>query len=277
MSQLIPEVFQQQYDAEVKRSYGQKMQLKDKVYLKTGVEGDKVWFRKKGKGMATEHIRSAQIRPMNVKYEMVSADMKNYDAFDYIDKMDLKKFNFSEAQETAEVASDAIGLKLDQIVIDAISNGYDKTNRKIGTGEAALTVADLRKACKFLNKAGVENKDRVCLHTAEQLDALLGTTEVTSSDYNSVKALTNGEMNKFLNLEFILIADRAEGGLPHTASTETAFVYHKRAVGLGISQDIQTRMDWISDRSSWLVGGDFAAGAAVIDKDGIVAIVTKLA
>ena len=47
MSQLIPEVFQQAYDAEVKCAYGQKMLLRDKVYLKTNVEGDTVWFRKK--------------------------------------------------------------------------------------------------------------------------------------------------------------------------------------------------------------------------------------
>lgn len=274
MSQLIPDVFQQAYDAEVKRAYGQKMLLRNLVYLKTGVEGEVVHFRKKGKGLATPHVRSGLITPMNVEYSHVTAKMQDYDAFDYVDKLDIKKFNFSEAKETAEVCSDAIGLRMDQIVLDAIAAGYD-TNNKIGTGSAALTVANLISAAEIMNAAGVPTTDRIFLHTAKQLSDLLGDEKATSTDYAQVKALMRGEIDTFMGFKFVLIANRDEGGLPHDSSKVTGFVYDKRAVGLGIGQDIQTRMDWIGDRSSWLIGGDFSAGAAVIDKEGVVAIQTK--
>lgn len=274
MSFVIPEVFQQAYDAEVKRSYGQKMLLRDKVYVKTGVEGETVWFRKKGKGMATEHIRSAPITPMNVEYTHVQAILKNYVAFDYVDKMDLKKFNFSEAKETAEVASDAIGLRFDQLILDAIEQGRDQ-NRVIGDGTKDLTVADLIAASEAMNRIEVPKNDRIFLHTAKQLSNLLNDEKATSTDYAAVKALIRGEIDTYLGFKFVLIGDRLEGGLPHDAESVTGFVYDKRAVGLGIGQEITTRMDWIGDRNSWLIGADFSAGSTVIDKQGVVAIKTK--
>jgi hypothetical protein len=38
----------------------------------------------------------------------------------------------------------------------------------------------------------------------KQITDLLGTTEVTSSDFNTVKALANGEVNSFLGFNFIV-------------------------------------------------------------------------
>lgn len=278
MSQKIDAVFQIAYDAEVKRAYGQNGLLQNTVYSKTGVVGKSINFRKKGKGMATQHIPGNDRVAMNVDYSQVECVLSDWDAYDYVDKFDMKKVNFSEIQELAEVAGDALGLRKDQIIIDALNAGYDTVNMKVGTTGTDLTVDTLVAGVTLLNKNGVENKDRFFIHTAKQLQDLLGSTSVTSSDYNSVKALVRGEVDTFLGMKFIMIADRDEGGLP-TANNNAdyvGFIYHKRAVGFALGQDVQTEMSWLADKGSWIVGGDFSAGAVVIDNQGVVAVVSSI-
>lgn len=280
MSRNISEVFQLAYDAEVKRAYGQKRLLAGTTREKTVEDAKSVYFRKKGKGMASLHTPGADVRAMNVEYNQVKCDLQDWEAKDYIDKFDALKFNFSEAKEAAEVAADALGLRMDQIVLDAMATGYDAVGHKVGASNAALTVATLRKAITLLNKEGVPSTDRHFAHSAQQLDDLLATTEVTSSDYNAVKTLVNGEVNTFLGLKLIMIADnRSEGGLPKgdAANDRIGFIYHKDAVGFAMGQNIETRMDYIPEKSAYLVGGDFSAGAVVIDDKGVVGVLSGIA
>lgn len=278
MSQTIDAVFQYAYDAEVKRAYGQVGLLQNTVYTKTGVVGKSIYFRKKGKGMATQHIPGNDRVAMNVDYTQVECILTDWDAYDYVDKFDMKKINFSEVQELAEVAGDALGLRKDQIIIDAINAGYDSTNMKVGTTNTDLTVGVLIEGITLLNKNGVENKDRYFIHTAKQLNDLLNTTQITDSDYNSVKALVRGEVDSFLGMKFIMIADRDEGGLPtaNSGADCVGFIYHKRAVGFALGQDVQTEMAWLPEKGSWIVGGDFSAGAVVIDNKGVVAVISDI-
>lgn len=275
MSRKISQVFQDFYDAEVKRAYGDVSVLQDKVYTSGRIVGKCVAFRKKSKGMATQHVPGADVTAMNVDYNQVWCDLEDWEAYDYVDKFDMKKINFSEVTELAEVAADCLGLRIDQIIIDKMNAGYDTTNMKVGATGTALTVDTLISACTKLNKNGVPSTERYFLHSAQQLADLLKTTQVTSADYNSVKALVNGTLNTFLGLDFVLIADRDEGGLPTTAADVTGFVYHKRAMGFSKAQDLETSMDWIPEKKAYLVGGDFSAGATVIDDRGIVGVISK--
>ena len=275
MSRKISQVFQDFYDAEVKRAYGDVSQLQDKVYTSGRIVGKRVAFRKKAKGMATQHIPGADVTAMNVDYNQVWCDLEDWEAYDYVDKFDMKKVNFSEITELAEVAADCLGLRIDQIIIDKMAAGYDSSNMKVGTTNTALTVDVLIEACKKLNAKGVPSTERYFAHSATQLSDLLKTTSVTSADYNSVKALVNGTVNSFLGLKFVLIADRDEGGLPVSGNDVTGFVWHKRAMGFSKAQDLETSMDWIAEKRAYLVGGDFSAGAVVIDDNGIVGVISK--
>lgn len=275
MSRKISQVFQDFYDAEVKRAYGDVSVLQDKVYTSGRIVGKRVAFRKKGKGMATQHVPGSDVTAMNVDYNQVWCDLEDWEAYDYVDKFDMKKINFSEVTELAEVAADCLGLRIDQIIIDKMNAGYDAVNMKVGTTNTALTVATLIDACTKLNKSGVPSTERYFAHSAQQLADLLSTTQVTSADYNSVKALVNGTLNSFLGLKFTLIADRDEGGLPTSANDVTGFVWHKRAMGFSKAQDLETSMEWVPEKRAYLVGGDFSAGAVVIDDKGIVGVVSK--
>lgn len=272
MSLQIEKVFQDAFDAEVKRAYGQVGMLQDTVYTKTGVVGKSIDFRKKGKGLARKHVANATRTAMNVAFEPVKCVLQDWEAYDYVDKMSMKKINFAEIKEIAEVAGDALGLRKDQIIIDALASGYDSVNMKFGTSGQALTVATLITAKTKLDDNGVPEDDRTFIHTAKQKADLLNEEETTSADYNTVKALVNGEINTFLGMKFKCIAKREEGGLPNDGTNDIGFIYHKRAVGFALGQDIQTEMSWVAERGAWIVGGDFSAGAVVIDDEGVVAV-----
>ena len=275
MSRKISQTFQDFFDSEVKRAYGDYSVLQDKVYTKGNIVGKRVAFRKKGKGMATRHIPGADVTAMNVTYEQVWCELEDWEAFDYVDKFDAKKINYNEVTELAEVAADCLGLRIDQIIIDKMAAGYDTVKMKVGTTNTALTVATLRAAVRKLNANSVPSTERYFAHTAQQLDDLLGTTEATSKDFNSVQALVDAELKRFLGLEFVMIGERDEGGLPVSGDDVTGFVWHKRAVGFSKAQNLETSMDWIPEKRSYLVGGDFSAGATVIDDRGVVGVISK--
>lgn len=68
---------------------------------------------------------------------------------------------------------------------------------------SGLTIGKLRQAKFLLDDAEVDDDEtRVIAVSAKQLQDLLRTTEVTSSDFNTVKALVNGTINSFLGFTF---------------------------------------------------------------------------
>ena len=106
---------------------------------------------------------------------------------------------------------------------------------------------------------------------ANGLSALLDETELTSSDFATVKALSTGEIDTFLGFKFITLGDRDEGGLP-LPSTRTCFAFHRDAIGLGIGMNQKSEINYVPEKTSFLVSSMFSAGAVSIDDEGIVKI-----
>ena len=65
----------------------------------------------------------------------------------------------------------------------------------------------------LLRAQGVPNANLYAAITAQGLGGLLNEEEITSVDYNNVKALVNGDVDTFGGFKFVVIEDRAEGGL----------------------------------------------------------------
>ena len=94
-------------------------------------------------------------------------------------------------------------------VAGGTATAYDSNNTvdvQVGVSPAAdtgLNVGKLRAAKQILDANEAEDDDRFCIINAKQLQNLLGETEVTSSDYASVKALVNGEVDTFLGFRMV--------------------------------------------------------------------------
>jgi hypothetical protein len=117
----------------------------------------------------------------------------------------------------------------------------------------------------------VPSEGRVMLIHANGLSSLLDETELTSSDFASVKALVQGEIDTFLGFRFVTLGDRDEGGLP-LPSTRSCFAFHRDAIGMGIGMNQRSEINYVAEKTSFLVSSMFSAGAVAIDDEGIVKI-----
>lgn len=272
MVMQVSNVFIDSFDSEVKVAYQATKSLRESVRVKTGVIGSTHRFPKAGSGVATQHNRGNDVVAMNAGRSKVTVTLSDWDAFDYEDILDINKINFDDKKIIAENTAKAIGRREDQLIIDALDAGSTTT---VGDGSAAFSVSLIASAAQKLDENNVPSEDRTIIFTPKQKEQLLGETEATSSDYNTVKTLVAGTIDTFYGFKFIAIGGRTEGGLPRPAGVEQdCYAYHKAAVGLAIGQDMKTMVDWVAEKLAWQIGCVYSAGAVVIDADGIVTIHT---
>jgi hypothetical protein len=279
MSVQISNAFVTLFDSEVKQAYQAQRALAGLVRERTNVEGSTVKFPKIGKGTASVRVPQTDVVPLNVTYAQVTATMTDYIAAEYSDIFNQQRVNFNERQELVQVVSGAIGRRMDQVIIDSLiaasSTGtVANTIQNDGTSGSAtdLNVGKLRAAKKILDAKNVPMEGRTIVLHANNLSALLGLTSVTSSDFNTVKALVTGEVDTFLGFKFVTIGDRDEGGLPKSSADRTVFAFHRDAVGMAIGLNQTSRVDYIAEKTSFLVASMFSAGSVAIDSEGIVKI-----
>ena len=271
MSKFLSSVAAKLYDSAVKQAYQDSQKLRGSVYTKTAKNANEIKFRNMGKGLATEAIApSADVTPMNVEHTLVPCPLTNWRAAEYTDIFDNADVNFSEVNELSQVIAKALGRRSDQLILDALGS---TTTPTVGLTGSALTIDTMLAAKRVLDANGVPSEDRCFVIESKGMEDLLKTTEVTSSDYNTIKALVQGDVNTFIGFKIIQIADREEGGISDNGIDFTAFAYHKRSVGFGLNMDIKTTSDWIAHKQSWLSCGNLKAGSALIDNDGIVPVI----
>jgi len=273
MAQGITNAFVQLFDAEVKQAYQGARKLAGVTRERNNVEGSVVKFPKIGKGVATVRVPQTDVTPLNVTYSQVSATMSDYIAAEYSDIFHQAKVNFDERRELVQVVGNAIGRRMDQLVIDALNaaSSPSTVGTDIGGSGTNLNLAKLLAAKKSLDANNVPAEGRCMLIHANGLSALLDETELTSSDFATVKALSQGEIDTFLGFKFIMLGDRDEGGLP-LPSTRTSFAFHRDAVGMGVGMGQKSEINYVPEKTSFLVSSMFSAGAIAIDDEGIVKI-----
>ena len=273
MAQNVTTAFVTLFDSEVKQAYQAESVLRGTTRMRTGVQGNTVKFPKIGKGVATPRVPQTDVTPLNVTYSQVTATMSDYIAAEYSDIFHQSHINFDERRELVEVVSKSIARRMDQLIIDALNaaSSPSTVSTDIGGTGTNMNIEKLRAAAKAMNENNVPSEGRHLLMHASQLDALLGETEVTSSDYAAVKALVRGEVDTFMGFRFITIGDRDEGGVPKP-STRSCFAWHMDSVGYAESMAQKTEVNYIPEKTSFLVSSMFSAGSVAIDDEGIVKI-----
>jgi len=277
MAVSISNAFVTLFDSEVKQAYQAQRALAG-LTRERSVEGSTVKFPKIGKGTATVRVPQTDVTPMSVTYSQVTATMEDYIAAEYSDIFNQAKVNFQDRAELVQVVSGAIGRRMDQVVIDALvaASSTNTVSNDIGGTDTNLNVAKLRAAKKAMDAKNVPAQNRVIVAHANNMDSLLAETAVTSADFNTVKALVQGEIDTFLGFKFVSLGDRDEGGLAIDGSSDRiVYAFHKDAVGLGMGMNQQSRVDYIPEKTSFLVASMFSAGAVAIDSDGITKITCR--
>lgn len=132
-----------------------------------------------------------------------------------------------------------------------------------------LTKAKVLSAKRLLDAAEVDANDRFLAHTAAQLEDLLNTTEVTSSDYNVVKALVQGELKTWCGFSFI----HTERLLTDASSNRLIYAWQRAAIQLAVQKEIEGRIDERADKNfAWQVYMRMCMGSTRLEESRIVQI-----
>lgn len=210
---------------------------------------------------------------VNSQHERRRAEMNDYDWADLIEDQDRVRMliNPDSAYVTNAVA--ALGRAIDQEIIDAFdatavtgetgsgSSSFDTANWTLGGSGIPMSVDILRQAKYKLDVANVPMTGRHIVLGPKQIQDLLEETEVTSADFNTVRALVAGEINSFMGFKIHTIDPDL---LPYTSATDRrlCFGWHERAMGLAMGMDIRVSVDKrpdIRNAQQILVQGVFGA------------------
>ncbi len=290
MSKYLSTAASKEFDALVKQAYqGQGGKVRQSVQQRTQVIGNSYNFRIIGAGIATEKLTSqANVTTMDLQYTTVTANLRNYYAAEYTDIFDQAEVNFDEKLALAESVSMAIKRREDQLIIDSLNSsnldGANYIQNNVSGVEAGLTVDAVLKAGEILNNADAYGQKYLLITPAMQT-SLLKDSQVTQSLYVDSKPLITGHVFDFAGFKVIVIeSSRQEGGLPKLTGDESgrgkandqiAYAYVQNAVGIAIGIDMMTEVSYVAEKTSWLTTGIFKAGAALIDRKGLVRIACK--
>jgi len=279
MSKFLSDVAQKEFDSKVKLAFQGKYKLEGTCEYRGNVTGNSYDFRLMGKGMGHERgAPSSDVTPMDISHSKPTATMKDYEFPEYTDIFNDAEVNFDEMSKLASVIANAGGRRKDQLQIDAMAAGTFNATLTAGEGllvdtdvggvGTGLNVAKLR-AIKKMFVAREADETIFIAMESEGLDDLLADSTLTSSDYNTVKALVNGEINQFLGMTFITFGTRAEGGLNLTGSIQDGYAWTASSVGVASGIELSVSTDWIPTKSSWLSNANLKMGATIIDNEGV--------
>ncbi len=225
--------------------------------------------------------RHADTPLVNSQHERRRAEMDDYDWADLIDQQDRVRMIIEPEGSYVTNATNAMGRSEDEIIIDAFDAvafegetgttqvAFNAADFSIGGAGIPMTVDLLRQTKRIMDDADIPSSDRHMALRPRALEQLLGTTQATSIDFNTVRTLVRGEIDTFLGFKFHMISPNVLNK-SEAAGRANAYAWHKRAMGLAtgksVSVDIGPRRD---KRNSQQVYVCMVAGGVRIE-DGVV-------
>ena len=197
----------------------------------------------------------------------VTATLNNYVAGEYVDDFDQLKTNFDFRQTYAESIGAALARAYDTEIVTVLDASSPSTTV---TASGGLTKAKFLEVAEGLNSNSVDTADRYIVMSPAALTDLLTDSGVTTAADGPISntALATGFIPNFLGFNVIV------SNLLNEASTgvRKCYAFQKNAVGLAVGKDVTAMINYVPQKVSHLVAGEFSAGAAVIDTTGVALI-----
>lgn len=292
MSFQITENMVQAYGNNFRILYQQKpSRLRPWCQIESGIVGQSKSVERMGKAEAYDITsRHADTKFVEVPHSRRWIDLQDKGWAELIDKLDKVRLLADPTNGYASLAMAALNRQIDDVII-AAARGNARSNsgliplptsQKIAVSASSMTLAKLLTAKEILDSNEVDDDaslqadgqgatpSRVMVVNTKMLTNLYGTTEIKSIDYNSVKALANGQLDTFLGFKFVRTERLPKDG---TATTGYGLAWAKSCVGFGVGQEISTSVDRRPDKNNaWQVFADMSIGAARLEDEGVVEI-----
>jgi hypothetical protein len=284
MSNQITTAFVEQYKNNVFNLVQQKGSRLRNAVMTSTVVGKRKFTEQIGNTEAIERITrhgdSPLVNTPHVRRSLVLAD---YEWGDLIDDADRVRLLIDPTDAYAQNAAWAMGRAMDDVLITAmlgtaktgVSAGTDTVlpaSQKIAAGSTGLTLAKLLATRELFTSNDVDPSEPLYMAVnANMLSDLLDAEEMTSADYNTVKALVRGEINSFMGFQFIH-TQRLTG----VTADRKAIAWAKNGVELGIGADIKAQIAPRPDKAfSTYIYYAMSLGATRLEEEKVVEIGVK--
>lgn len=211
---------------------------------------------------------------------------KDYVRAAMVDEEDIQKILNDPRNAYSESFAAGFGRSIDSVLITAATATSITGEEGIGTapfpaafsipvGGAGMSIAKWRQARRILEAAEeLEDEDMNSWHiamTAQAREDLLATTEITSADFNTIRALVNGQINSFLGM--MPHKSQRLAGTGTASASQLAWIKSGLKLGIGRepSADISRRKD-LSNNWQVLYKGSY--GATRMRETAVVEILT---
>jgi len=259
MSTQITTAFVNQYSANV-QMLSQQMGslLRNAVDVET-VNGEKAFFDQVGSAAAVLRTsRHADTPLIDTPHSRRMVTLSDYEYADLIDDQDKVRMLIDPTSTYARAAAAAMGRAMDDVIISA-ALGSAKTGKdgstttpfatstnQIAVGSTGLTLAKLIEAKEILDSQDVDPSiPRYIACSPKQVSDLLGDTDVTSADFNTVRALVKGELDTYVGFKFIMT-----NRLPVDGSSDRRVIaWAMDGLKLAVGKEPVARIDERADKS----------------------------
>lgn len=306
MSAQITEAFVQQYKSNIFHLAQQKGSRLRGCVRSEMQNGKRQFFERLGQTAAilktSRHMDTPQI---DSAHSRRAVSLEDYLWADLIDDEDKIRLLIDPASPYSQAAMWAMGRAMDDVLIAAMrGNAYSgeagttsvplPASQKVlaytdGTPGTAthLNIDTLRRVKKKFDANDIdESIPRYFAYTSTQLSDLLGETETTSSDFNTVKALVQGEIDTFMGFKFVRIErlpavdaiHDANGVVDSAGSTVTnarrCLAWAGDGVVLAIGKDMEAKIEKRADKNyATQVFARMSIGATRIEETKVVEVV----
>ena len=258
MSTQITTAFVNQFSSNVQMLSQQMGSLLRTAVDSESVNGEKAFFDQVGAASAVLRTsRHADTPLVETPHSRRMVTMSDYEYADLIDDQDKVRLLVDPTSTYSRAAAAAMGRAMDDVVITAAlgtsNTGKDGSTstalpagQKIAHGSAGLTIAKLVSAKELLDAASVDPSiPRYIVVSPKQISDLLNNTTVTSSDFNTVKALAQGEINSFVGFQFI-VSNRLN---TDSNSDRQVIAFASDGIKLAVGKEPAARIDERADKS----------------------------
>ena len=257
MSTQITTAFVNQFSANVQMLSQQMGSLLRNAVDTESVNGEKAFFDQVGQAAAVLRTSRHQDTPLvETPHTRRMVTMSDYEYADLIDDSDKVRLLVDPTSTYSRAAAAAMGRAMDDVIITAAlgssQTGKDGSTttalpagQKIAHGSAGLTIAKLVSAKELLDAASVDPSiPRHIIVSPKQISDLLNNTTVTSADFNTVKALAQGEINSFVGFNFIVSNRLTDDG-----TSRQVIAFAQDGLKLAVGKEPAARIDERADKS----------------------------
>ena len=261
MSSQITTAFVEQYSANIQMLSQQMGSLLRDAVRNESVLGKDAYFDQIGKVTAQLKVsRHSDTPQIDTPHSRRRVSLADYEFADLIDQQDKVRLLIDPTSSYAKAAAYAMGRAMDDVIIAAalgtantgVSGGtavpLPASNIvAVGTGGAnTMNIAKLAAAKQILDAGDVDPSiKRHIIVSPTEIQDLLNNTTVTSSDFNTVKALVQGEIDSFMGFKFHVSNRLVDNG----ASNTQCIAFAEDGILLGVGKDVTARIDERADKS----------------------------